>query len=271
MKIKKMKATILFKLLSLLVVIIGIFLSIMVVFFPNYNIFNQTPVVEPIPIVEPIQIQPVISQALQNLIDAQSKNNISRDQSTSTLPAPLKISTMKVDATVEYLGITPNLINAQSQSNVSSEQTNSNLPVRLKIPTIKVDAAVEYLGVTPDGAMDVPKGPDNVGWFDLGPRPGEIGSAVVAGHEGWKNNIPAVFDDLYKLKIGDKIYIIDDLGVTTTFVVSNIRIYDQNEDATNVFTSNDGKAHLNLVTCDGVWNATLKGRPSRLVIFTDKE
>lgn len=264
MKIKKMKATILFKLLSLLV-IIGISLSIMVVFFPNYNIFNQTPVVEPIP------IQPVISQALQNLINAQSQNNISRNQPTSTIPVLLKIPIMKVDAAVESLGITSNLITAQSQSNVSSEQTNSNLPIRLKIPAIKVDAAVEYLGVTPEGAMDVPKGPDNVGWFDLGSRPGEIGSAVVAGHEGWKNNIPAVFDDLYKLKIGDKIYVIDDLGATTAFVVSKIRIYDQYEDATNVFSSNDGKAHLNLVTCDGVWNATLKGRPSRLVIFTDKE
>ena len=49
--------------------------------------------------------------------------------------------------------------------------------------------AVEDVGLTPGGAMDVPKGPSDVAWFDLGPRPGEVGSAVIAGHEGWKDNI----------------------------------------------------------------------------------
>jgi len=209
--------------LFIIVIITSIFFVIRI-YFPSLSITSNK-----ISYTEPIPIPPVISQALQNLIDAQSR------------------------------------------SNVSSEQTNSNLPVRLIIPTIKVNAVVEYLGITSDGAMDVPKGPENVGWFDLGPRPGEKGSAVIAGHYGWKNNIPAVFDDLSKLKIGDKIYTVDDLGATTTFVVGEIGIYDQNGDATNVFSSNDGKAHLNLITCEGIWNVISKSRPSRLVIFTNKE
>jgi len=75
-------------------------------------------------------------------------------------------------------------------------QADPGLPVRLKIPKINVDSAFEYVGLTPQGAMDVPKGPAEVGWFKLGTRPGEIGSAVVAGHSGWKNGIPAVFDNL---------------------------------------------------------------------------
>src|ERR1035437_8837175 len=54
------------------------------------------------------------------------------------------------------------------------EQVNPLLPVRLKIPKIKADAIVEYVGLTPEGRMDVPKGPAEVAWYKLGPRPGEI-------------------------------------------------------------------------------------------------
>jgi LPXTG-site transpeptidase (sortase) family protein len=153
----------------------------------------------------------------------------------------------------------------------TSSQVRSGLPIRLTIPKIHVDTTFVSVGLTPTGAMDIPKGPNDVGWFNLGPRPGEIGSAVVAGHFGWKNNIPAVFDDLHTLKRGDKIYVQDDKGAKTTFVVTEVGIYDQNGDAANVFGSNDGKAHLNLITCQGVWNVGQKSYSQRFVVFTDKE
>lgn len=152
-----------------------------------------------------------------------------------------------------------------------SGKATYGLPVRLTIPSISVDAAVEYVGVTPDGAMDVPKDPQQVAWFQFGPHPGEPGNAVIAGHYGWKDNIPAVFDELSKLRKGDTISIEDDKGAVTTFIVRESRLLGENEDASNVFTSNDGKAHLNLITCEGVWNAATKSYSKRLVVFTDKE
>jgi LPXTG-site transpeptidase (sortase) family protein len=151
------------------------------------------------------------------------------------------------------------------------EKTKSDLPTRLMIPEINIDAAVEDVGLTPQGSMAVPAGPTDVAWFDLGPRPGENGSAVIAGHEGWKDGIWAVFDDLYQLHIGDKVYVEDEGGATTTFVVSGIQTYDQNGDASEVFSSSDGKAHLNLITCEGTWNAAEKSYSNRLVVFTDKQ
>jgi LPXTG-site transpeptidase (sortase) family protein len=210
--------------------IIAIFAIIFVVIF-NFSLILNSPSTQ-ISYTEKIPVLPVVSPALQNLINAQSFG---------------------------------------SQGSSSNEKINVGLPVSLVIPKINVHANFEYLGLTTDGAMDVPKGPDNVAWFDLGPRPGEIGSAVIAGHYGWKNNIPAVFDNLYKLQKGDKIYVEDSMGSSTAFVVSEIGIYDQNGDASNVFGSNDGKSHLNLITCEGVWNNLLKSRPSRLVVFTSKE
>jgi LPXTG-site transpeptidase (sortase) family protein len=146
------------------------------------------------------------------------------------------------------------------------------LPARLKIPAIAVDAAVESLGVTVSGEMDIPKGPDNVAWFNLGTIPGENGSAVMAGHFGaWKNGQGSVFDNLHTLKVGDKILVEDEKGETVTFVVREIRNFDPKADATEVFISDDGKSHLNLVTCEGIWNKDSKSYSQRLVVFADKE
>lgn len=146
-----------------------------------------------------------------------------------------------------------------------------NNPARLKIPVIHVDAAVEYVGYASNGSMDVPKGPNDVAWFKLGPRPGEKGSAVLAGHEGWKNGISAVFDNLRKLQKGDRVYVQDNAGAVTAFVVKEVRTYDEHDDAWRVFLSNDGRARLNLVTCEGIWNKVTRSYSNRFVVFTEKE
>jgi LPXTG-site transpeptidase (sortase) family protein len=151
------------------------------------------------------------------------------------------------------------------------QRASSMLPIRLTIPRLNVDAAIEDVGLTSQGAMDVPKGPADVAWFDLGSRPGEKGSAVIAGHEGWKDGIPAVFDNLHELQKGDELYVRDENGAIIAFVVREVRTYDQNGDSSDVFNSSDGRAHLNLITCGGIWNATQKSYSNRLVVFTDEE
>lgn len=151
------------------------------------------------------------------------------------------------------------------------EHTSSRFPIRLMIPKIEVDAPFVYVGLTPKGEMDVPKDPAEVAWYNLGVRPGDIGSAVISGHYGWKNNLPAVFDRLHLLRKGDKIFVFDERGATTTFVVRELRRYGEKDDASAVFISRDGKAHLNLITCEGIWNKTNKSYSRRLVVFTDKE
>ncbi len=159
-----------------------------------------------------------------------------------------------------------------SRKIVPRGQPSLGLPVRLKIPTIHVDAPLESVGLAPDGSVDVPKSRVSAAWFNLGPRPGEKGSSVIDGHFGWwKDGTPAVFDNLGKLRKGDKLYIEDEKGATATFVVRAFRTFDQNEEAPSVFSSSDGKAHLNLITCEGTWDKVAKSYSQRLVVFTDKE
>lgn len=155
-------------------------------------------------------------------------------------------------------------------SGENSKRISSGLPVHIKIVEIGVDAFVEQVGLTIEGDVDVPKGSTNAAWYNLGPHPGEIGNSVIVGHFGWKNNTPAVFDNLSKLKKGNKIYVEDDRGITTTFVVREIKTYDPKANTSDVFNSNDNKSHLVLITCEGIWNKVSKDYPSRLVVFSDK-
>lgn len=155
----------------------------------------------------------------------------------------------------------------QYLSNIS-EQARPYLPVRLKIPKIKVDAAVQYVGLTSSGAVGVPNGRADVAWYKLGPRPGAEGSAVIVGHTGQKPGPATVFDNLPKLRKGDSVYVKDAKGHTITFIVRQVQTYSPDAIVPEVFTSAGG-AHLNLVTCEGVWSNAEHGFTKRLVVFTD--
>lgn len=144
------------------------------------------------------------------------------------------------------------------------------LPVRIKIPSLHVNAAVLNVGVTPNGSMGIPKLPRDTAWYMFGPKPGEKGSAVISGHLNWLYGAIGVFEHLNDLKPGDLITIQDDQGGSMSFVVRKSRAFGLKEDAASVFLSSDGKSHLNLITCDGVWDRAAKAYTKRLVVFADK-
>lgn len=140
-------------------------------------------------------------------------------------------------------------------------------PIRLKIPAINVNAIIQYVGVTPQGMMEAPSNTVDVGWLKLGSRPGEKGSAVIDGHFDGENGDSGVFANLHKLKQGDKLYVQDDKGTSIAFAVRKSHILDPGY-ADYVFSSNNG-IHLNLITCDGIWDGVKKNYSKRLVILAD--
>jgi len=145
------------------------------------------------------------------------------------------------------------------------------VPIRIKIPSINIDAAVERVGLKSDGSMDVPKDPMDTGWYELGPRPGEIGSAVLDGHVDWWYGAPAVFPNLHEVQPGYIIIVEDDSGKTIPFIVRDVKTYGAADNATNIFVSNDGQAHLNLITCTGAWDYGTNQYANRLVVFADRD
>lgn len=178
-------------------------------------------------------------------------------------------SISSVSAKQSSLAVNQKVPDTATSSTPSEEE--AGLPARLLIPKIKVNAAIDMVGLLPDGSMGVPRIPRNVAWFKLGTRPGDIGSAVMAGHVNWWNGAASAFARLNQLKPGDKIMVQDDKGVVIPFVVSYIRSFDAAADASEIFGSNDGLSHLNLITCVGAWNKRTRQYNKRLVVFADKE
>jgi LPXTG-site transpeptidase (sortase) family protein len=165
-----------------------------------------------------------------------------------------------------------NTVVIATSSPVTSPLAASVLPVRLSIPRIKINIALESVGLTAQGAVDVPKSQTKAAWFNLSPVPGAIGDSVIDGHFGrWKNGQEAVFNNLSTLRKGDKLYVTDAQGKISIFIVRQFMIYDPGQNAPEVFISNDGKAHLNLITCDGPWDKISQNYSKRFVVFTDKE
>lgn len=161
-------------------------------------------------------------------------------------------------------------VSQKANGQVLSTETkrNESLPVRLQIPSIEVDSVIESMGLTSEGAMDVPGNKIDVGWYKFGSRPGESGSAVISGHFDGREGESGVFNNLNKLKKGDKVYVVNDKGATVTFVVRESKIYNPGY-AEEVFSPHDNGIHLNLVTCDGIWDKDKKSYTERLVVFAD--
>ena len=176
-----------------------------------------------------------------------------------------------ISLSIPFILVQPRTSYATSYSKIAGQTTvdkqkDVGNPNRLKIPSIGVDADIESVGVTPDGLMGVPVNNIDVGWFNLGPRPGERGSAVIAGHLDGTNGEEAVFSNLNKLKMGDKVYVVDENGNTVSFTVEGNQEYDVGY-ADEIFSRNDG-TYFNLITCDGIWDGIKKSYSKRLVVFT---
>jgi LPXTG-site transpeptidase (sortase) family protein len=177
------------------------------------------------------------------------------------VPSAPAVTTRTVDATLA-VEPTPTVVATEPPSPTYAA------PVRLKIARLRIDAPVVQVGIDKDGVMESPSGPTKAGWYDLGPRPGERGSAVIAGHSGYRGGRAAIFDDLKKLAPGDPIIVVDKTGAVISFVVRESRLFDPAADTQEVFGRYDGR-FLNLVTCTGAYSVSAGTHSKRLVVFAD--
>lgn len=142
-------------------------------------------------------------------------------------------------------------------------------PQTLVIPKLNITAAVESVGEDSSGKMAVPEKVEDVGWYNLGYKPGEKGSAVMAGHLDDVTGAPAVFYYLGQLQAGDEVIVTDKNGKTYTFEVTDVQSYAfDSVPLQQVFASND-KPRLNLITCTGIWNQGSRNYSNRLVVYTE--
>ncbi len=142
-------------------------------------------------------------------------------------------------------------------------------PAALRIASIGVDTTLVGLGLNADETVEVPQDAEVAGWYDLGPLPGDDGSAVILGHVDSVAG-PAVFYRLKELVAGDRVEVRLSDGSLTTFRVARVATYENDEfPAQQVYAGSPGRATLNLVTCGGEYDATRGGYQSNVVVFAE--
>lgn len=144
-------------------------------------------------------------------------------------------------------------------------------PKLLYIPKLNVYAVIENVGVDDTGKMETPKDFNDVGWYDLGFRPGAQGSAVIDGHLDTVTGAPAVFYYLSKLQPGDQIIVTDNNGTQYTFDVKEKVSYPYDNAPINQIINSTDKKRLNLITCNGTWDYKTHNYSNRIVIYSELE
>ena len=173
-------------------------------------------------------------------------------------------------ATLEPLATTPIAVlvppPADPPAFTPDDHTPSvELPIRLRVPSLGVDADVEYVELAGDGSMDVPKDPDNVAWYQPGPKPGEPGNAIIAGHVDWGGRT-AVFWGLRTLTPGDVIKVLAADGGRYEFVVDWLKWYDAETAPVDEVFGQSGATELTMITCGGTFDQRTRQYLSRLVV-----
>ena len=139
-------------------------------------------------------------------------------------------------------------------------------PVTLIIPSIGVQTRLTDLGVTAGGALQVPPSTAVAGWYARGPRPGAIGSAVIAGHIDSRTG-PGVFFFLSRLRPGDRIYVRRADRTLALFRVTAVRSYAKQHFPTLAVYGPVPDAELRLITCGGTFDPATRSYLSNIVVY----
>jgi LPXTG-site transpeptidase (sortase) family protein len=148
-------------------------------------------------------------------------------------------------------------------------KTTRTGPDRLVIDKLEIDAYIQHVGLARSGNMGVPTNFKDVGWYKLGPEPGEAGNAVIAGHLDNALGLAGVFSKISTLESGDIIVVKNADGKTRRFKVVKKQIYDYTSADTREIFKSDGPSRLVLITCSGTWLRSERSYTSRLVVFAD--
>ncbi|NKZ05760.1 class F sortase [Actinomadura latina] len=143
-----------------------------------------------------------------------------------------------------------------------------SVPVRVGVPSIGVRAPLIGLGLDAGGSVQVPSAgrPDEAGWYERGPAPGERGAAVLLGHVDSKKGA-AVFYDLGRLRPGDRVEVTRADGRTAGFTVESVeRVAKDRFPTSRVYGPLD-YAGLRLVTCGGAFDWRHRSYRDNIIVY----
>jgi hypothetical protein len=142
-------------------------------------------------------------------------------------------------------------------------------PVALVIPAIGVRTRLIRLGRTAQGTLQVPTSTSVAGWYTASPRPGEVGSAIIAGHiDSYLG--PGVFFRLRLLRPGNLVYVRQSDGSLAVFRVYAEHMYVKARFPTREVYGPEPDAELHLITCGGVFDPATGHYLSNVVVYSSE-
>lgn len=140
-------------------------------------------------------------------------------------------------------------------------------PVSISIPSIDAQSSLIRLGLNPDQSMQVPdvKTPEQAGWFSFSAKPGDPGTAVIAGHVDGSGK-PGIFYHLGTLKPGSRVIIERSDGTRLTYAVTRVHRTDKDEFPTDEVYGHVPDSELRLITCGGDWEGGQYGYADNIIV-----
>ena len=139
-------------------------------------------------------------------------------------------------------------------------------PTWLSIPSLGIRTRLIHLGVKSDGTLQVPSSTTVAGWYTGSPRPGTVGSAIIAGHVDSRTG-PGIFFWLRTLHRGDRIYVGRADGTMAVFTVTKIRKFAKDKFPTAAVYGPVPDAELRVITCGGIFDRSRGSYLSNVVVF----
>ena len=139
-------------------------------------------------------------------------------------------------------------------------------PSYLSIPAVGIHSRLIRLGLTADGSLQVPTSTSVAGWYAGSPRPGQIGSAIIAGHIDSAQG-PGVFFRLRLLRPGDRVYVRHTDGTLAVFRVYAEHMYAKDRFPTERVYGPAPDPELRLITCGGVFDPVTGSYLSNVVVY----
>ncbi|HEV2782355.1 MAG TPA: sortase [Actinophytocola sp.] len=141
-------------------------------------------------------------------------------------------------------------------------------PLRITIPAIGVDAPLVAVGLRPDGAMQTPEF-GHAGWYDLGPKPGQPGPAVVVAHVDSDAEGPDVFHRLRELHAGDRVTVHYPEGARTFAVTGKEQAAKTELPAARIWNGTTMPV-LRLITCGGPFDRKASSYLDNVIVYADQ-
>lgn len=139
-------------------------------------------------------------------------------------------------------------------------------PVSLTIPSLNVSAPIMDLGLQPDGALEVPPGVEQAGWYTGAPTPGQLGPAIIAAHVNW-DGADGPFARLSELAPGSRVVVSRADGTRAVFAVDRVEQYAKTQFPTERVYGDIDHAGLRLITCGGEFDSEADSYNDNVIAF----